>query len=94
MFYKNRNQKKDMRKFIQSRSTWEIAIVSVFSFFAVTGLVMAATTIGTNITTGGAIYATSTLYVDGASTFTNTVTLSAANLKVSTGYGLDSLAQC
>ena len=81
-----------MRKFIQSRSTWEIAMVSVLSLFATVGVVMAATTIGTNVTTGGNIYATSTLYVDGASTFTNTVTMSAANLKVSTGYGLDTAA--
>ncbi len=79
-----------MKKFIQSRSAWEMAIVSVFSFFAATGLVMAATTIGTDITTGGNIYATSTLLMDGASTFKGTVTLSAADLKFSTGYGLDS----
>ena len=67
-------------------------MVSVLSLFATVGVVMAATTIGTNITTGGNIYATSTLYVDGASTFTNTVTMSAANLKVTAGYGLDAAA--
>jgi len=41
--------------------------------------VLAATTIGTNIVTGGSIYATSTLYVDGASTFTAALTLATAS---------------
>ncbi|MBU2037225.1 hypothetical protein KJ866_03465 [Patescibacteria group bacterium] len=79
-----------MKKFIKSRSTWEILMVSLLAFFATVGVVLATTTIGTNITTDGSIYATSTLYVDGATTLNNTVTVSAANLKVSTGYGLDS----
>ena len=79
-----------MRKFIQSRSAWEIMMISLLAFFATVGVVMATTTIGTNITTDGSIYATSTLLVDGAATFKSTVTLSAANLTVSTGYGLDS----
>lgn len=78
-----------MRKFIQSRSAWEIMMISLLAFFATVGVVMATTTIGTNITTDGSIYATSTLLVDGAATFKSTVTLSAADLKVSSGYGLD-----
>jgi len=77
-----------MRKFIQSRSAWEVMMVCLLAFFATVGFVIAATTIGTNIITGGTMYATSTI-VDGASTFKDTVTLSAANLKVSPGYGLD-----
>jgi hypothetical protein len=68
-----------MKKFIQSRSVWEIIVVSALSFFAIAGFVIATTTIGTNITTGGAIYATSTLYVDGESTFSNIVHLSNAS---------------
>ena len=81
-----------MRKFISSKSVFEMVFVSVFALLAVTGAVMAATTIGTDITTAGNIYATSSLVVDGASTFTSTVTVSSANLKITTGYGLDSAA--
>ncbi len=73
-------------------------IVCLLAFFATVGMVMATTTIGTDITTAGNVYATSTLLVDGASSFTNTVsfantvTLSSANLKITTGYGLDTVA--
>lgn len=87
-----------MRKFIQTKSVWQITMISLLVFFATVGVVMATTTIGTNISTDGtltvssAVYATSTLLLDGAATFKGTVTLSAANLKVSTGYGLDTAA--
>jgi len=64
-----------MRKFIQSKSVWQITVISLLAFFATVGVVMAATTIGTNITTGGSIYATSTLYVDGAATFNSTLAM-------------------
>ncbi len=76
-----------------------IVFCLLVSIFAVVGIIRATTTtIGANISTGGtltvsgAVYATSTLLLDGAATFKDTVTLSAANLKVSTGYGLDTAA--
>ena len=68
-----------MKKFIQSRSAWEIVMVSLLAFFVTVGVVMATTTIGTNINTGGSIYATSTLYVDGESTFTGNLVLNTAS---------------
>lgn len=68
-----------MRKFIQSRSTWEIAMVSVLSLFATVGVVMAATTIGTSVTTAGSLYASSTLYVSGVATIDDTLTLANAS---------------
>ncbi len=71
-----------MRKFIQSRSAWEIMMVSLLAFFATVGAVMATTTIGTNIVTNGAIYATSTLLVDGATTFNGNVTFGNASTDV------------
>ena len=82
-----------MKKFIKSRSAWEIVIVSLLAFFATVGVVLATTTIGTNINTegtltangvttiygatsiGGALTATSTLAVNGASTLTGAVTI-------------------
>jgi len=54
-------------------------MVSALSLFATVGVVMAATTIGTNVTTGGSIYATSTLYVTGVSFFDGNMVLATAS---------------
>jgi hypothetical protein len=78
-----------MKKISKTASIGQIVMVSLLSLFVVATMVMAATTIGTNINTGGAIYATSTLLVDGASTFRSTVTLQGANLLLPPSYSLD-----
>jgi len=68
-----------MRKFFSSKSAFEVALVSSFALLLVTGAVLAATTIGTNITTAGSLYASSTLYVDGVSTFGDDMSLVTAS---------------
>jgi len=63
-----------MRKFLRSESTLQIGLISLVAFLAVAGAVWATTTIGTNITTGGSIYATSSLVVTGGTTLYSTLT--------------------
>ncbi len=80
-----------MKKIIKSPgSLVQVVLVSLLALFVAVSVVVAATSIGSNISTGGTLYASSTALFSGVSTFYDTVTLSAANLFVSSGYGLDS----
>lgn len=49
-----------MKKFIKSKSTLQIALTSFIAALMVAGVVSAATTIGTNISTGGSLSVTGT----------------------------------
>lgn len=57
-----------MKKFFKLQPITQAAIVSLAAILLTTGAVLATTTIGSNISTDGSIYATSTLVVTGATT--------------------------
>lgn len=74
--------------FLSRGNGWVAAIVAVLSVFAIVGVVQAATTISTNISTGGTLSVTgaatlsSTLAVTGASTLTGGATIGSSGTAI------------
>ena len=61
--------------FIRDRGVFSVVLSVILTLLFVFVTVQAATTISTDVTTAGNIYATSTIVIDGASEFNGNVTL-------------------